>query len=99
MDKLNHIYQRIKPFLNKYLITVLVFLAFVIFVDENNLIRRVRYVREIDKLKKEVRHYRKLSEDSERELKRLRTSNAELERIAREEYLMKKAEEEVYIVE
>lgn len=99
MDKLKVFYQAIKPFFNKYLITVVVFLVFVIFIDENNVIRRVEYEMEIQKLKKEIRHYRKLSDDSERKLGKLRTSKSELERVAREDYLMKKAGEEVFIVE
>jgi cell division protein DivIC len=99
MDKLKVFYQAVKPYLNKYLITILLFLVFVVFVDENSLVRRVEYNQEISKLKKEIRHYRAQSEQSERRLQRLRTSKAELERVAREEYLMKKPDEEVFIVE
>lgn len=99
MDKLKAIFRKIRPFLNKYLITIVVFLAFVIFVDENNVIRRIQYEKTIRELKQEIRHYRKLSEESECKLKKLHTSDAELERVAREEYLMKKPNEDVYIVE
>lgn len=99
MDKLKVFYQTIKPFFNKYLITVVVFLVFIFFIDENNVIRRVEYEKEITKLKKEIRHYRQLSEESERKYHKLHSSNAELERIAREDYLMKKPGEEVFIVE
>ena len=99
MDKLKVIFRKIKPFLNKYLITMVVFLAFIIFVDENNVIRRVQYETKIRELKQDIRHYRKLSDESESKLKRLHSSNAELERVAREDYLMKKPNEDVYIVE
>ena len=99
MDKLKVIFRKIKPFLNKYLITMVVFLAFIIFVDENNVIRRVQYETKIRELKQDIRHYRKLSEESESKLKRLHSSNAELERVAREDYLMKKPNEDLYIVE
>jgi len=99
MDKLKAIFRKIRPFLNKYLITIVVFLAFIIFVDENNVIRRVQYETKIRELKQDIRHYRKLSEESESKLKRLHSSNAELERVAREDYLMKKPNEDLYIVE
>jgi len=99
MDKLKAFYHAIKPFLNKYLLTVVVFLAFIVFVDENNVIRKVQYERKIRELKQEIRHYRKLSEESESKLKKLHSSNAELERVAREDYLMKKPNEDVFIVE
>jgi len=99
MDKLKRIYHAIRPFLNKYLITVLVFLVFIVFVDENNVIRRVEYEKKIRELKQDIRHYRKLSEESESKLKKLHSSDAELERVAREDYLMKKPNEDVFIVE
>jgi len=99
MDKIKSIFRKLKPLLNKYLLTVLVFLAFIVFVDENNVIRRVHYETKIRELKKEIRHYRKLSEESESKLKKLHTSDAELERVAREDYLMKKPDEDVFIVE
>ncbi|MCX6308273.1 MAG: septum formation initiator family protein, partial [Bacteroidia bacterium] len=99
MDKLKAIFHTIKPFLNKYLITIVVFLAFIIFVDENNVIRRVNYELKIRELKQEIRHYRKLSEESESKLNKLHSSDAELERVAREDYLMKKLNEDVFIVE
>ncbi len=99
MDKLKAIFHKIKPFLNKYLITIVVFLAFIIFVDENNVIRRVQFETKIRALKQDIRHYRKLSEESESKLKKLHSSNAELERVAREDYLMKKPNEDVFIVE
>lgn len=85
--------------MNKYLITIVVFLAFIIFVDENNVIRRVNYELKIRELKQEIRHYRKLSEESESKLNKLHSSDAELERVAREDYLMKKPNEDVFIVE
>jgi cell division protein DivIC len=99
MDKLKALFHKIKPFLNKYLITLVVFLAFIIFVDENNVIRRVQYETKIRELKQDIRHYRKLSEESESKLKKLHSSDAELERVAREDYLMKKPNEDVFIVE
>lgn len=99
MDKLKVLFRKLKPLLNKYLITVVVFLAFIVFVDENNVIRRVQYETKIRELKNEIRHYRKLSEESESKLKKLHTSDAELERVAREDYLMKKPDEDVFIVE
>jgi cell division protein DivIC len=99
MNKLKAIFNTIRPFLNKYLITVVVFLVFIVFVDENNVIRRVEYEKKIREIKQEIRHYRKLSEDSEQKLEKLHSSKAELERVAREEYLMKKPNEEVFIVE
>jgi cell division protein DivIC len=99
MDKVKAIFNGIKPYLNKYLITVTVFAVFIVFVDENNVIRRVQYEMQIRELREEIRHYRIQSEQSAQKLEKIHSSDSELERVAREEYLMKKPNEEVFIVE
>jgi cell division protein DivIC len=99
MDHLKVFFNHIKPYLNKYLVTVTVFVVFIVFVDENNVIRRVQYEMKIKELRQEIRHYRMQSEQSAKKLEKLHSSNSELERIAREDYFMKKPNEEVFIVE
>jgi len=99
MDKLKNLYARLKPYLNKYIITVVVFIVFIVFIDENNVIKRVEYQLKAKGLRKEIRHYQDLRDKSVRKLNKLHSSNAELERIAREEYLMKKPNEEIFIIE
>jgi len=99
MDKLKIFYARIKPYLNKYIITVVVFVVFIVFIDDNNVIRRVQYEIKINGLRQEIRHYEQYRDQSARKLEKLHSSNAELERIAREEYLMKKPDEELFVVE
>jgi len=99
MNKLKNLYARIKPYLNKYIITLVVFGVFIVFVDDNNVIRRVEYEMEIKGLRQEIRHYQELRDQSAEKLHKLHSSDEELERIAREDYLMKKPNEEVFIVE
>ncbi|HEY5499845.1 MAG TPA: septum formation initiator family protein [Bacteroidales bacterium] len=99
MDTLRKFYAFIKPYLNKYVITVVVFVVFIIFIDDNNVIRRVQYELQIIRLRKEIRHYEKLRDENTLKLEKLHSSDSELERIAREDYMMKKPNEEVFIVE
>jgi len=99
MDTLKNYYVRIKPYLNKYIITLVVFVVFIVFIDENNVIRRVEYEIKIKDLRQEIRHYQKLRDQSSLKLQKLHSSDEELERIAREDYLMKKPNEEVFSVE
>lgn len=99
MNKLRIFYSRLKPYLNKYIITVVVFAVFIVFIDDNNVIKRVEYELEIKDLHKEIRHYEDLRDQSSEKLEKLHSSDEELERIAREDYLMKKPNEEVFIVE
>ncbi|WP_296259189.1 septum formation initiator family protein [uncultured Phocaeicola sp.] len=98
MSKLKVVWNYVRR--HKYLITILAFLLIIGVLDEeNSLIQRVKHKREIFELKREIKYYRNQYEESSRELKEL-TSNPEvLEKAAREKYLMKKQNEDIYIFE
>lgn len=84
---------------HKYLITIVVFLVIIVFLDENNLINRFQHKNEIRVMKSEIEEYRKqFNEDTER-LKELTDNPEGLEKIAREKYLMKKPNEDIFILE
>ncbi|MDD4922036.1 MAG: septum formation initiator family protein [Bacteroidales bacterium] len=99
MNTLKNFYARIKPYLNKYIITLVVFVVFIVFIDDNNVIRRVEYEIKIKQLRQEIRHNQKLRDQSAVKLEKLHSNIEELERVAREDYLMRKPNEEVFIVE
>jgi len=99
MNTLKKFYVLIKPYVNKYIITLIVFVIFIVFIDENNVIRRVQYEIQIKALRKEIRHYEVMRDLNSKRLEKLHSSDSELERVAREDYLMKKPNEEVFIVE
>lgn len=83
----------------KYLITLLVFVAIIGFLDENSWSRRWQYEREIKQLRKEIEKYRSEYEESTRILQELTTNPEAIERIAREKYLMKKPNEDIFVFE
>jgi len=99
MNAIKNFYLLIKSVVNKYILTLIVFVIFIVFIDENNVIRRVKYELQIKGLRKEIRHYEELRDLSTKRLEKLHSSDSELERVAREDYLMKKPNEEVFIVE
>lgn len=81
------------------MITILTFVVVIGFVDENSWLQRIKYRSEINQLNAEIENYRKRYEEDTEKLKEL-TSNPEyLEKIAREKYLMKKPEEDVFVFE
>ncbi len=97
MSKLLTLWNYIRH--HKYLITILIFVAIVGFLDENSLVRRVQHRKEISMLKGEIEVYRKQYEEDTQRLKELTTNPEAMEKIAREKYLMKKPNEDVFVFE
>ncbi|HPY66617.1 MAG TPA: hypothetical protein PLI41_00340 [Bacteroidales bacterium] len=85
-------------FRNKYFLTVFLFLIWIILMDSNNLLLRIREVRELRKLKSDKEYYTNKIENDKNKLKELKTDNHNLEKFAREQYRMKKPDEDLFIV-
>jgi len=83
---------------NRYVITVLIFLVWIIVLDPNNLISRVREIRNLNRLEREKEYYLGRIEEDRRKLNELRTSNENLEKYAREQYRMKRPDEDLFII-
>ncbi|MDP4278040.1 MAG: septum formation initiator family protein [Bacteroidota bacterium] len=99
MEYVKRLLQKLKPLLNKYIIAITVIFVFIFFLDENSVVKRIRLNREISGLKKEIRHYEDQRNDCIKKLNSLHAGKDELERVAREEYLMKKDSEELFVIE
>jgi cell division protein DivIC len=83
---------------NKYVLASLFFILWLGFFDQNNWVERLQNLREMKQLNEDKAYYqKKIAEDSER-LKELKTNNENLEKFAREQYLMKKDNEDVFII-
>jgi len=83
---------------NKYVLTLLVFLVWIILLDPNNLISRVREIKTRNRLEREKEYYMGRIEEDRRKLNELRTSNENLEKYAREQYRMKRPDEDLFII-
>ena len=95
MDKLITIWSFICR--RKYLITVVAFAVIIGFLDENSLFRRLAYEREISQLKEEIEKYRADYEENTKRLNELNSNPDAIEQVAREKYLMKKPNEDIYV--
>ncbi|MFP4366977.1 MAG: FtsB family cell division protein [Bacteroidales bacterium] len=93
-------WKKMLPFLkNKFILTSLVFFLWILFFDQNNLINRYisqRYIRQLEKDK--IYFQDRIRQDSAR-MNELRTDNENLEKFAREQYLMKRKNEEIFIIQ
>lgn len=83
----------------KYLITIVAFVVIVGFLDENSFVRRLGYANEISRLNSEIDKYRAEYEENTERLNELAVDSGAIERIAREKYLMKKPNEDIYVFE
>ena len=97
MDKLITIWSFICR--RKYLITVVAFAVIIGFLDENSLFRRLAYEREISQLIEEIEKYRADYEENTKRLNELNSNPDAIEQVAREKYLMKKPNEDIYVFE
>lgn len=84
---------------NKYLITLVLFAVLIGFLDENSIVRRMGYAREESRLREEIDKFRTKYEENTRRLNELAVDSGTIERIAREKYLMKKPNEDIYVFE
>ena len=97
MDKLAFLWSFFRK--HKYLITLVLFAVIVGFLDENSMVRRLGYAREENRLRGEIERYRKEYEENTERLNELVADSGAIERIAREKYLMKKPNEDIYVFE
>jgi len=84
---------------NKYSITALVFLIFILFFDGNNLITQIKLNKELRELQSEKEFYEKEIATNKAVKKLLMSDLKQLEKFAREEYRMKKDNEDVFVFE
>jgi cell division protein DivIC len=91
--------EKIPPFLrNKYLLTIIIFVIWVVLLDSNNLISQHKEMKNLKKLRAEREYYVQRIKEDKRKLYELKTDDQNLEKFAREQYRMKKPDEDLYII-
>jgi len=96
MRLLTHIPAWLK---NKYLLTTVGFVVWILFFDSRDLITsHFRERAELEKLEKSKRYFEQQITGTRQELEALKTDPALLEKYAREKYLMKRDNEDLFLV-
>ena len=99
MDRIQEIIKRLpKPLRNKYIILFLLFILWIIFIDDYNLINQSKIKNTVDDLKRQKEFYITEIKSDSIELYKLQNDPAEQERFAREKFLMKKENEDIFII-
>ncbi len=83
---------------NKYFIATTVFLVFLSFFDNDSFIERYKSIKKLNELKRQREFFIKEIESGKKRLRELQTDKENLEKFAREEYLMKKDNEDIFVI-
>ena len=86
-------------FRNKFSFTLILFFVWVVFFDSNNLIERVLHLKQVHQLEKDKIFYEEKIKDDRAKLEELESNPANLEKFAREHFLMKRDNEDIFIIE
>ncbi|TAL62645.1 MAG: septum formation initiator family protein [Bacteroidetes bacterium] len=84
--------------LNKYFISVLSVAVWVAFFDKNDLFSQYELTQKLKQLRTEEKYYQAEIEKNKSDMNNLRTNPANLEKFAREKYLMKKDNEDIFVI-
>ncbi|KAA9039372.1 septum formation initiator family protein [Ginsengibacter hankyongi] len=85
-------------FTNKYLITGIAFAVWMLFFDRNDISLQLKRVNELKKLQESEKVMDQQITDTKHELTLLKTNPETLEKYAREKYMMKKDNEDLFII-
>jgi cell division protein FtsB len=83
---------------NKFFLVTVAFLVWMIFFDKNDLFSQYQYHQQVSKLKQERNFYKSETDKVSKDLEELTSNPEELEKFAREKYLMKKPNEDVFVI-
>lgn len=84
---------------NRYIYATLVFLAIFLFIDQFNLFKQIKLHKTLKDQKQQIEFYKKEVSDSKDLLDKLQNDTATMEKVAREQYLMKRDNEVVYLID
>ena len=84
--------------LNKYIITILLFLVWMVFFDSTSFLVINELNQEINKSEKQLQYYKDEFKKNDDFYKKLMNNKNEKEKYARENYFMKKPNEEIFIL-
>lgn len=87
-----------KIFTNKYVITSLLFIVWILFFDRNNLLSQFSNKQKLKTLQVDRDYYSDEIKRNSADLKELDDNVKSLEKFAREKYLMKRENEDIFLI-
>jgi cell division protein FtsB len=90
--------QIISKLRNKYIVAASVFVVIMLFLDKNDLFTMMARTRQLKELKESREYYIAKIATERSELDKLKSNPGTLEKYAREKYLMKRDNEDLFLV-
>lgn len=87
-----------KFFTNIFLLITVIFVVWMLFFDDNSYLVHREFNKEIDELESTIKFYEQKIKEDQDLIQKLEDS-LELQKFAREKYLMKKPNEDIYLIE
>ena len=84
---------------NRYIYATVVFLVVILFIDPFNLFEQRRLRHTLKDQQQQIEYYQQEISESKDLLNRLENDTATMEKVAREQYLMKRDNEVVYLID
>lgn len=96
---MKHFLRSVPSFLkNKYFLATAIFCVVLLFLDKNDFFTQQGRLRELRKAQQSRSYYTRELETERKVLHALETNPATVEKVAREKYLMKRDNEELFLV-
>ena len=83
---------------NKYVFTTIIFIVWMLFFDRNDIISQIGMRNKLSQMKQDKLYYTTEIDKNKMAMQELMTNPETLEKFAREKYLMKKDDEDVFVI-
>jgi cell division protein FtsB len=98
MGKINFKNKVFKILGNKWILASLLFVVWIVFFDENSIISHQKNKKRLYELKQQEQYYKEKIIADKQKLIDLEAGDDKLEKFAREQYLMSKPDEDVFVI-
>lgn len=88
--------KTLKPFKNKFFLILVIFFAWLVFFDKHDILTQIKLQRTVNQLESDKVEYREKIKQAQQERQDLEQNK---EKFAREQYYMKKSDEDVFVIE
>lgn len=91
--------KRVPPFFrNRYIAVLVLFILYISFFDAHDLISQMEIKMELREISEEIDYLNEHTESAKSQIEELTSDKEELEKFAREQYRMKRENEELFVL-